>query len=246
MAFMNGTKVMSANYMSRYNEGYEKGFRDGHVDGRKEENREWFTAYQKGSDIVSDARSMFYGSRWTDETFKPVLNLIIQGKASSMFNSCYITDLAGILEQRGITLNTSGATALDSAFGYSSFTHLPIISCVSVTKLGDTFKSNRSLHTIDGLVLNNDGTTEFPNTFQNCGELTTIGSIVGKIGKDVHFDYSPKLSHETLIVIMNALMDYSNDTSGDNHYLYIGETNYAKLSETADLPIAWNKGWTVV
>lgn len=105
-------------------------------------------------------------------------------------------------------------------------------------------------------------------TFGNCGKLKTIGKIgvdedsqfntnvfaycsslehleiVGTIGKNnFTVQWSPNLTHDSLMSIINALKDYSADTSG-THTITLGGTNRAKL--TADeLAIAKNKNWEV-
>ena len=78
--------------------------------------------------------------------------------------------------------------------------------------------------------------------FSNCPELEEI-RFIGTIPCEIKFNYSPKLSHDSLMSIINALADYSNDTSGKTHTITLGSTNLSKLTEE-EIQIIRNKGWT--
>lgn len=106
-----------------------------------------------------------------------------------------------------------------------------------------TFYNNYTVHTIECIKLKEDGTQKFHTTFQNCTNLKNI-TIEGKIGQN-GFDvrWSTKLTHESLMSIINALYDYSADTSGTTWTLTIGSDNIAKLTEE-ELEMIRAKGWT--
>lgn len=67
--------------------------------------------------------------------------------------------------------------------------------------------------------------------------------FVGTIPKSITFS-SNNLSHDSLMSIINALTDYSEDTSGTTYTLKIGSTNIAKLSDD-EKDIAYQKGWNL-
>ncbi|MBQ6998302.1 MAG: hypothetical protein IJN62_00745 [Clostridia bacterium] len=79
--------------------------------------------------------------------------------------------------------------------------------------------------------------------FSNCPNLEEI-RIEGTIGKNVSFYNSPLLTYETLMSIINALKDYSEDTSGTVYTCSIGSANLEKLAEE-EQQIATDKGWTL-
>ena len=54
--------------------------------------------------------------------------------------------------------------------------------------------------------------------------------------------WSTKLSHDSLMSIINALKDYSADTSGTTYTLTIGGTNIEKLTQD-ELDSIEEKGW---
>jgi hypothetical protein len=85
----------------------------------------------------------------------------------------------------------------------------------------------------------------FSNSFQSATDLEHI-IFEGTIGQNgLNLQSSTKLSHESLMSVINCLKDYSTDTSGTTWTVTIGDANKAKLTE-AELLIAENKGWVVV
>lgn len=84
--------------------------------------------------------------------------------------------------------------------------------------------------------------TQFVEAFSLCSALEEI-RFTGTISCNVKFSYSPNLSHDSLMSIINALTDYSEDTSGTTHKLTIGTTNVSKLTDEEKDTI-YQKGWT--
>ncbi|MBO5955586.1 MAG: hypothetical protein J6Q10_02165, partial [Clostridia bacterium] len=69
--------------------------------------------------------------------------------------------------------------------------------------------------------------------------------ITGKIGKNgFSVSDSKKLSYDSLMSIINALKDYSTDTSGTTYTVTLGTTNLAKLTNE-EKAIATQKGWSL-
>lgn len=81
----------------------------------------------------------------------------------------------------------------------------------------------------------------FSGWFNNCTALEEI-TIEGTIAKNFDIRFSTKLTHDSLMSIINALKDYSADTSGTTYTLTIGGTNIAKLS-TEERSQIESKGW---
>lgn len=107
---------------------------------------------------------------------------------------------------------------------------------------GSTFSGDKKLHTIACIRV--APYTKFSNCFYSCMSLENL-TIVGVIGHnsfDVH--WSTKLTHDSLMSIINALADYSADTSGTTWTVTLGAENIAKLTEE-ELDIIDMKGWVV-
>ena len=102
-----------------------------------------------------------------------------------------------------------------------------------------TFLNCKKLKTIE--LLRSTKECTYTSTFQTCSSLENI-TIDGQIGQNISFQWSPLLTHESLMSIINALVDYSEDTSGTTYTLTIGTDNIAKLS-AEEIAIIENKGW---
>ncbi len=92
-------------------------------------------------------------------------------------------------------------------FRTSQITHIPRIELLE-TKVLQIFYDASKVHTIDCFALPN-GSVSFTNTFSNCINLENI-TIEGEIGGN-GFDVkqSTKLTHDSLMSIINALKDFS-------------------------------------
>ena len=110
------------------------------------------------------------------------------------------------------------------------------------TTMVSTFVDMSELNTIADLTLEN--VTGFTNAFHSLPTLKELG-IKGEIAANgFNVQSSKKLSHDSLISIINALKDYSEDTSGTVWVVTLCSDNVAKLSEDEKL-IAENKGWRI-
>lgn len=101
----------------------------------------------------------------------------------------------------------------------------------------------RNLKTIRKIKLMVDNITFYSHTFEQCDALENI-QFEGNICTNIDFHWSKKLTHDSLINIVNCLKDYSDDTSGATYTCNFGDTNLAKLTDEEKL-IATNKGWTL-
>lgn len=82
----------------------------------------------------------------------------------------------------------------------------------------------------------------YKDTFSHSVNLEEI-RIEGEIGQNgLSFLQCTKLTHESLMSIINALQDKSADTSGTSWLITLGSANIAKLSED-EKAIMDNKGW---
>lgn len=202
----------------------------------------WDIVQSKGT--KTDYQCAFAGTSWNDKTFKPKYN-IKPINAYHMFNRSTIGDLKGILDEQGVNLDLSKAFDTTNLFANCRLiTHIGEInlSGISGTYLGETFFYCSKLHTIEKLVILDKKYT-FTNIFYLCDSLENI-TIDGVIANSIDFRYSTKLTHDSLMSIINALKDYSADTSGTTYKLTIGSDNISKLTDEEQL-IARNKGWNL-
>jgi hypothetical protein len=107
------------------------------------------------------------------------------------------------------------------------------------TNAQQTFYNCKQLVSIEKMILSN--AASFQNTFAYCTELQnlTIEGVIGKTGFNV--SNSTKLTHDSLMSIINAL---ETKTSGTTGTVTLGATNLAKLTD-AEKAIATQKGWTL-
>jgi hypothetical protein len=82
----------------------------------------------------------------------------------------------------------------------------------------------------------------FGGTFASLPNLESV-VFEGVIANNISFQWSPKLTHDSLMSIIGALKDLTG--TGKTYTLTIGAENLAKLDEDTELAIAYNKGWMV-
>lgn len=206
--------------------------------GQKTEYDRFWDAYQTNG-TRAEYNGAFYGSGWTDETFKPKYDIAPTSEVAYMFRDCRITDLESAMDKQGIILDASGLTSTYNMFYSARFTQvMPEVICSNVTDCKQMFYACYALTTIRKLEVNENAT--FDNTFFQCKALQNI-EIAGTIGNHVNFQWSP-LTHDSLMSIINALKDYSSDTSGIFWTITLGETNLAKLT-AEELNLIGQKGW---
>lgn len=210
--------------------------------GQKSEYDRFWDAFQENGNRTNHTYA-FCGTGWTQETFRPKYPVKPVGSAAYMFRYLLIADLKAHCEQYGIVIDTSKATNVDTLFQQSiveTFGDLDTRGCNSV--IGALYQAT-TMRTIR-IILRDDGSQTFQRNFTNANNLENLDivGVIGQNGIDLH--WSTELTHDSLMSVINALEDYSEDTTGTIWTLIIGSTNCAKLSED-DLEIAYNKGWMV-
>lgn len=210
--------------------------------GVKSEYDRFWDSYQNNGN-PQGYQYAFGGPCWTDETFNPKHDINIIGNCGQMFSNTRITDLYGKTIGRGLKFTMSNVTYAASMFAYSSYlTHVPAISLVGLKNAYSCFAYCYALVTIDELAI--DESFVFQGDFNYCDSIENL-TIKGTIGQNgLNLSWSTKLTHASLMSIINALKDYSTDTSGTTWAVTLGETNLAKLTDT-EKAIATQKGWTL-
>lgn len=214
-------------------------------EGRNQYQSDFWDLYQANGARTGYGYA-FVGGGWTDETFKPKYDMVPKGHINWMFEGVKITNLKQILKDCGVVLDTSNVTVFSETFAYCNYaglTHIPTLDIRSATNLNYTFCNSRKIVEIEKIILKDDGSQKFSASFGNCNALEHI-VFEGVIGQNISFGASPKLTHDSLMSIINHLKDYSEDTSGTVYTLTLHATAKARLTE-AEIAIATEKGWTV-
>lgn len=176
--------------------------------------------------------------------------------ASGMFNSCYnlgkvpslntskVTNMNNMFNncnnlKEVLSLDTSEVTDMSSMFyNCSSLKKIPSLDTSKVTNINYIFYSCVNLKEIPSLDANNMVNTN--NIFNNCQTLINIQNI-SNIKASISFSGSTYLNHSTLLRILNALVDLTDQTT---QTLTLGSINLAKLTDE-EKAIATEKNWTL-
>lgn len=192
---------------------YDRGYADGHNAGAFDERSKTWDMLQNYGKVTQYNYAFF---RRALDNFYPKYD-IKPTNADYMFRDTLGEttvepfDLAARLEECGVSMDFSQCTAGYYIFYSTPFTRLPVIDLSNLNALTMTFRSNPHLHTIDKVILKNDGSQSVNNPFTDCKELVNI-IIEGVIGQNgFNFGYSTKLSHDSIVSVINAL---SSATTG--------------------------------
>lgn len=174
---------------------YDKGFEA----GKKAEYDRFWDSFQKNGNRRAYRNS--FGNGWTDELFKPKYPFGDISDGYMMFAASGIKDIPN--------LKIVGSSQY-CFFNNKTIEHLKEIA-VNDDMYG-TFSGCSSLVTIDKLIMNYANTSgkTYTSSFNGCSALENI-VIEGEIKGNISFQYSPKLSKDSIISVINAL--YSTASS---------------------------------
>lgn len=154
----------------------------------------------------------FAYGRFTDENYEPQHDIVC--RAISIAGQNLFTASPGITDTKvPIYANSISAAAM--------------------------FNSNSGLKTIRLFVV--EKTTTFVTCFTGCTALENL-TIGGEIGQNINVSDCTKLTHQSLMSIIDHLYDYS--TEGGTYTLTMGTTNQEKLTES-EIALITQKGWTL-
>lgn len=123
------------------------------------------------------------------------------------------------------------------AWGY--LTIFPDLGLQAPVDYYQMFANNSRIQTIE--VMRVKKATKFTSTFSSCTALANV-TFEGEIGQNLSMSACTKLTHDSLMNIIEHLYDYSTDTSGTTHTLTLGSTNLEKLTDE-EIEIIEMKGW---
>ena len=208
--------------------------------GKLAEWSEFWDAYlENGSKKIYN--STFNSLGWNDKTFKPKYDI----RPEQMMGTFWYTGIINLiddLEKQNVKFDTTNCTYFLQAFQGARITHYPTIDMSKATNTSYAFGSEAKVVKIEKLIVSKS--TPFTNTFiyaYNLEEITIEGTI-GQNGFNVQ--WSNKLTHDSLLSILNALEDKTSDNSGTTWTIGLGPTNIAKLTAN-EKAIATQKGWTI-
>lgn len=223
------------NYASAVEEGIDK--------GKTQAWNDFWDIYQTNGTRTVYAYA-FVGQGWTDETFKPKYDIIASGNGNWMFEGTKITNLKQLLKDCGVVLDTGKCVALSESFAYCNYaglTHVPTIDARNTGSFRYVFCNDRHLVEVEKIILKDDGSQDLTAVFGGCNNLEHV-VFEGVIGQNLSCSVSSKLSHDSLMSIINHLKDYSG--TEETRTLTLHATAKARLTE-AEIAIATEKGWTV-
>lgn len=211
-----------------YAEGKTDGITEGIEQGKKSQYDEFWDNYQDNGNRFSYYYA-FAGFGWNDDSFNPKYNIIPKYSGIFCFIYSKITDIAESLKKCGVVLDTTLCTDFSAFFAYSKTKTVPLLNVAAATStLINLFNDCLDLITIEKLIVS-ENVRYHSSTFNRCAALENL-TIEGTIGQnDFNVQWSTKLSHESLMSIINALRDNSGTDTWNT--ITLGPDNIAKLTQ---------------
>ena len=230
--------TIANNIPAIYNAGYEKGV--------KSEHDRFWDHFQKNGERTDYSYAFRNPSKeqqgWTIDTFKPKYSLKPENLSQAFV---YWTDgeidFGALFTDRKLEFDTSNCAQFTQTWQDAiGIVRMPVIDTSNATNITRAF-TMRKLVTFDKFIPPKTKLQGGINTaFNGCYELENI-VVEGNILQDINFSYSSKLTHDSLMSIINALVD---NTEGTTLTCTLGAANLAKLTD-GEKAIATEKGWTL-
>lgn len=196
---------------------YEQGVADGQ---KAEYDRLWNKLQRNNEEYLYYGYAFANRDLWTQENLEMIKHKNLKANYVSVvfINNSSITDLSAFSFDLGLNeFGEKTRATYSNTFGYCS----NLVKCMTIDF--DTVMS-------------------CPNMFAGCSSLVDL-PVTGTLSVNgFSVAESPKLSHESLIGIINALRN--NADTGVTNTITFGAENLAKLSD-AEKAIATGKGWTM-
>ena len=192
---------------------YQEGLVVGIEQGKQAEYDAFWDSFQQNGERT-DYKNSFGTYGWTTENFKPKYDMFPKSSYGMFSENTLSIDLQATLEELGVTLDFKNCTNLNFTFFKSKFTRVGIVDTRSCTSaLSQVFSSCPNLHTIDKVILRDDGTSKLvPLTFTSSGKIANI-TFEGVIGVDFDFSAPQALTDESIQSVIDALKDLTGETA---------------------------------
>lgn len=212
--------------------------------GKQAEYDAFWDIYQNNGNRTNYGYA-FANVGWNDATFKPKYNIILNGvyAGTMTFNTTKITDLAAILNNQGVYIDTSGSKMFMEFLHYASITKFPVLDLSNATSVSSLSYaiSSANLKSIEKLIVS-ENTIFHTTTFDGSTALENVvfEGVIAQNGLDLH--WSTKLSKASITSIINAL---STTTSGLTVTLSQTAVNNAFTTEEWNTLVATKTNWTI-
>lgn len=161
---------------------------------------------------------------------------------TDLFRCSRLEDVDGLLKFIDLSGFADGTSYGTSLFMGSQIKCIESLNLSTNTNNSNIFNNCASLEYIGNLNLGENSSSN-SNIFAYCYSLKHIGSI-DTIYKDIEFNYIQFLPRRTALTILNALADYSTDSSGTVHKVRFNGQVIDRLTEE-EKAIATTKGWVL-
>lgn len=184
-------------------EGIAQGIEQGIEQGKQTAYNEFWDNYQEEGNR-KDYQCAFGGRGWTIDTFKPKYD-IIPSRCDFLFSNCtqLQVDLVDLLNTLGVSLDLSNSNNFGNAFAYCYITRVGVIDSSGASSLYRAFHYSRIV-TVDKLIIKDDGSTVFTDTFSGQTYLENI-SFDGVIGQTLNMGSCQKLTKASIESAMTHL-----------------------------------------
>lgn len=233
-------------YEAGKEEGYEVGKEEGYEAGQKSEYDRFWDAFQDNG-VRDNYFYAFAGPCWTNENFKPKYDMILDYKQNNTNSGqnifAFATNIYGslkeIFDSSGVKFDTQYVRNPTNMFNQTkNITELPYVDLSGTLSTASQVFYACGAETIK--VTLPDRALNYNGCFR-CSNLKNL-EITGTIdGTNFSVQWSD-LTHTSLMSIINALKDHSQDTSGTTWLIILGPDNIAKLTDE-ELNMIREKGW---
>ena len=237
-----GTKTITSNGVYKASADNLDGYSEVDVETSGVDINDYFTAKQRD-----------LGSNYIKSTIKRLPSFVYELLNGYKWQYQNLFAYMSNLEEVELFDMTGSRSARNMFASCSSLKELPAYDFSNISDCYTIFNSCSSLTTIPKL--NCVKIDNFTYAFSNCKSLTTLGGFEN-LGQAylttqnenytpyrLMLDDSPRLTHESLMNVINDLYDIA--TAGVKpQQLILGGTNLAKLTED-EIKIAQDKGWNV-
>lgn len=178
--------------------------------GKKAEYDAFWDMYQQNGERTS-YECAFAGKGWNEHTLKPKYDVVPTSAYGFLWHlkSDANIDLVKIEEECGITFDFSNCTSFTYAFYSSGLTRIGIVDTRSCSAFGQFAAASTTLHTIEKLILKDDGSQTISNATWFLPPYLENITIEGKLGASVSLESNTRINKESIISCFSALSDTS-------------------------------------